>query len=101
VAVTLNRSEDALSVEISGTRGPVRVERIVYDPVQATDVDAGENDGQRLRDYRIVREVETLADWGDNARRITARPAGRDQGLVILVQSADLQIVGGADLSPG
>jgi hypothetical protein len=101
VAVTLSRSEDALGVQISGTHGPVRIERIVYDPVQATDVDAGENDGRHLRDYRIVREVETLADWGETARRMTARPAGRDQGLVILVQSADLQIVGAADLPPG
>ena len=80
---------------------PVRVQRVVYDPEQATDVDAGENDGQRLREYRVVREVETLADWGDTARRMTARPAGRDQGLVVLVQSAELRILGAANLAPG
>lgn len=101
VAVALNRSEDALVVEIGATPVPVRVQRVVYDPEQATDVDAGENDGQRLREYRVVREVETLADWGDTARRMTARPAGRDQGLVVLVQSAELRILGAANLAPG
>jgi hypothetical protein len=101
VAVTLDRSEDALDVQIGAAPVPVRVQRIVYDPEQATEVDAGENDGQRLSDYRIVREVGTLADWGDTARRITARPAGRDQGLVILVQSTELQILGAVNLPPG
>jgi hypothetical protein len=101
VDVTLGRTQDALAVEIGATHGPVRVDRIVYDPVQATDVEAGENDGRRLREYQIVREVETLADWGDTARRITAKPAARDQGLVILVQSAELRIVGAVNMPPG
>jgi hypothetical protein len=101
VDVTLGRTQDALAVEIGATHGPVRVDRIVYDPVQATDVEAGENDGRRLREYQIVREVETLTDWGDTARRITAKPAARDQGLVILVQSAELRIVGAVNMPPG
>jgi hypothetical protein len=101
VAVTLHRSEDTIAVEIGAASGPVRVQRIVYDPEHATDVSAGENDGTRLREYRIVREVETLADWDGTARRLAAKPPGPVQGLAIIVQSADLRILGAADLPTG
>jgi hypothetical protein len=101
VAVALSRSGDAVAVEIAAAPGPVRVERIVYDPEHATEVGAGENDGARLREYRIVREVETLAEWDGAARRFTAKPPGPGQGQAIIVQSADLRIVGAADLPPG
>jgi hypothetical protein len=101
VAVTLSRSEDTIAVQIGAASGPVRVQRIAYDPEHATDVDAGENDGARLREYRIVREVETLADWDGTARRLAVRPPGPAQGLTIIVQSADLRILGAADLPAG
>ena len=63
-----------MAVEVGAAPGPVRALRVVYDPEHATDVAAGENDGERLREYRIVREVETLADWDGAARRFTAKP---------------------------
>jgi hypothetical protein len=98
IAVTLSHAGD--SVEVSAASGPVRAQRIVYDPEQATAVGAGENDGARLREFRIVRAVETLAEWDGAARRISTTPAGPGQGLAILVQSADLRILGAADLPP-
>jgi hypothetical protein len=101
VTVTLSRSEGALAVEIGTAPGPVQAQRIVYDPEHATDVGAGENDGERLREYRVVREVEILADWNGAARRLTTRPPGAGQGQVILVQSAELRVLGAADLRPG
>ena len=79
----------------------MRALRIVYDPEHATDIGAGENDGTRLREYRIVREVETLSEWDGAARRLSAKPPGPGQGLVILVQSAELRILGAADLPHG
>ena len=60
--------------------GPVHALRVVYDPEHATDVDAGENDGERLREDRVVREVETLGRMGGTARRFTVRPPGRRPG---------------------
>ena len=101
VTLTLSRAEDAVAVEVGAAPGPVRALRIVYDPEHATDVAAGENDGERLREYRVVREVETLADWDGAARRFIAKPPGPGQGQVILVQSPDLRILGAADLAPG
>ena len=88
-------------MEVGAAAGPVRAQRIVYDPEQATAVGAGENDGTRLREFRIVRAVETLAEWDGAARRFSTTPAGPGQGQAILVQSADLRIVGAADLPPG
>ena len=67
-------------MEVGAAPGPVRASRIVYDPEQATDVAAGENDGERLREYRVVREVETLADWDGAARRFIASQPGPGQG---------------------
>jgi hypothetical protein len=101
VAVTLSRSADALAVAIGAAPGPVQALRIAYDPEHATDVGAGENDGERLREYRIVREVEILADWNGAARRFIIQPPGPGQGQVILVQSAELRVLGAADLRPG
>lgn len=101
VAVTLSRAEDTVAVAIGAASGPVRVQRIVYDPEHATEIGAGENNGEQLREYRIVREVETLAEWDGAARRVIAKPPGPGQGLAIIVQSAELRILGAADLPPG
>jgi hypothetical protein len=101
VAVTLSRSDDAVAVAVGAASGPVQAQRIVYDPEHATDVGAGENGGERLREYRIVRDVETLAEWDGALRRLITKPPGPGQGLAIIIQSADLHILGAADLPPG
>jgi hypothetical protein len=100
VLVTLSRSEDGATVEIGAGPGPARALRVVYDPEHATAIGAGENEGQRLHEYRIVREVETLGEWDGSARRFAAKAPGPGQGQVILVQSADLRVVGAADVPP-
>ena len=101
VAVTLSRSEDAVAAAIGAAPGPVHAEWIVYDPEHATDIGAGENGGERLREYRIVRDVETVAEWDGTARGLTAKRPGPGQGLAIIVQSPDLRILGAANLPPG
>ena len=100
IAVTVSRSGDHVAVEVAVASGPVRVQRIVYDPEHATDIDAGENGGARLREYRIVREVETLAEWDGTARRLAAKLPGPGQGQAVIVQATDLRILGAADLPP-
>jgi hypothetical protein len=101
VTVTQGRLTDSLVAEISASPVPVRAQRIVYDPEQATPVSAGENDGTLLREYRIVREVETVAEWDGGARRLVVASPKPGRGQVILVQSADLRVLGAADLPPG
>lgn len=100
VSVALRRTPDTVAVQVAAAPAPMRALRVVYDPEHATRIAAGENSGERLREYRIVREVETLADWDGSARRFTMQPPGAGQGLVVLLQSRDLRVSGAADLLP-
>ncbi|HEY7577405.1 MAG TPA: DUF1223 domain-containing protein [Acetobacteraceae bacterium] len=100
VAIALSRGPDVAEINIAPAPGQVRVQSIVYEPEHATDVDAGENEGARLREYRIVRSVETLAEWDGTARVLTARLPEAGQGLSVLLQSGDLRVLGAADLPP-
>jgi len=100
VAMTPSQTADGVTLEIAASPVAVKALRIAYDPERATHVSAGENDGERLREYRIVRDVETLAEWDGAARRLTARLPPAGQGQAILLQSADLRIVGALDLRP-
>jgi hypothetical protein len=98
--VTLAPQPDTVTVTIAAAPGPIRAQRIVYDPEHVTEVGAGENDGQRLREYRVVREVEALGEWDGGAKQLSVRLPGTRQGMVVLVQSAELNVLGAADLPP-
>jgi hypothetical protein len=100
VPVALSQTAAGTNVEIGAGAGRARALRVVYDPEQATYVGAGENEGEKLREYRIVREVETLGDLEGAARRFTVKPPGPGQGQVILLQTADLRVIGAADQPP-
>lgn len=100
VPVTLTRTSTGMVVDIGHGAGPLRAISVCYDPEHATDVDAGENDGARLREYRIVRQVDVLGEWDGTPRRFTTKPATPVQGQVILVQTADLRVVGAAEHLP-
>jgi len=99
VEVTVSRSANA--IQIAACPGPAQALRIVYDPEHLTKVGAGENDGEQLREYRIVRAVEVVAEWDGAVRELAVRPPRPGQGQVILVQSPDLRIMGAADQPPG
>ena len=87
-------------VEVGAGPGHLRAISVLYDPEHATDVASGENEGARLREYRIVRQVDVLGEWDGAPRHFTAPPPGSGQGQVILVQTADLRIVGAANRPP-
>lgn len=101
VPVTLNRTAEGLIADIGPGYGPLRALSILYDIQHETDVGAGENRGERLREYRIVRQADVLGEWPGAARQFTVSPTGIGQGRVILVQSADLRVVGAAINAPG
>lgn len=101
VAMTLTRRSDVVEITVASAPGHIRAQRIAYDPDHATDVDAGENQGARLHEYRIVRSVETLAEWDGAGRTLRTRLPEPGQGLTVLLQSADLRVLGAADLPAG
>jgi len=100
VPVTLSRADDRVMVDIGAGTGPMRALRVTYDPEHATSIAAGENEGEKLREYRIVRDVEMLGEWDGAAQRFTLQRPAAGQGQAILVQSAALRIVGAADQPP-
>jgi hypothetical protein len=97
VAVTISRGEDGLIADIAGGAEPMRALFAAYDPEHATSVRSGENGGTRLREYRIVRQTETLGEWNGAPKRFTLPTLDPGQGAVVLVQSADLRVLGAAD----
>jgi hypothetical protein len=98
VAVTLRRTEASLEAEIGITATPVTGMLAIYDPEQATQVGAGENQGRRLIEYRVVRDAITL-DKLTPRLALPVIPANR--GAVLLIQDASWHIIGAADLPPG
>ncbi len=95
--VTLRRVASGLEAEIAVGATPVTGMLVTYDPQQATQVNAGENGGRRLVEYRVVRDVVTL----DRLATHLVLPSIPDnQGAVLLIQDASWRIVGAADLAP-
>jgi hypothetical protein len=70
---------------------------VTYDAEHATPVGAGENQGRRLVEYRVVREA-TRFDLSGPRPPIPA--VGPGQGVALLVQDASWRVVSAADLPP-
>ncbi len=99
IAASLRRTPTGLEAEIETTAAtPVTGMLVTYDPRHATQVDAGENSGRELVEYRVVREVTRLSALMSRME-LPAVPANR--GAALLVQDASWRIVGAADLPPG
>jgi len=97
VAVTLRRTLSGLEAEIGATSSAVTGVLATYDPERSTPVDAGENGGRRLTEYRIVRDAVTI-DRPD-PRLMLPEVAG-NRGVVLLLRDASWRVVGAADLPP-
>jgi hypothetical protein len=63
----------------------------VYDRRRSTPVHSGENDGRTLENFNVVRHFEVLSRWDGSAAKwtVAADRFKPDQGLAVLVQSAD------------
>ena len=97
VAVALRRTSSGLEAEIATTSAPVSGLLATYDPEQSTPVDAGENGGRRLTEYRIVREAMELERLSP---RLTLPGVPVNRGAVLLLRDASWRVVGAADLPP-
>ena len=73
---------------------------VTYDAEQTTAVGSGENDGRRLREYRIVRSARSETLPAGAAQEFTLPPLGPGQGAAVLVQSVSSRVIGAADLPP-
>jgi hypothetical protein len=98
VGVTLRRTEGGVEAEIGPTGEHATGLLATYDPEQATQVDAGENQGRRLVEYRLVRDAITLDKL---TPRLSLPVVPTNRGVVLLIQDASWRVIGAADLQPG
>jgi len=100
VPVVLHRDAEAWVADVGAAGQPVSALLADYDPQHATEIAAGENGGRRLTDYRIVRTATVLGTWDGAARKLALPAIAPGRGLVLLIQSADLKMLGAAELPP-
>lgn len=99
--VTLRRGASGLSVAIAAPSQPLAGLLVAYDPKRVRAIGGGENDGRRLTEYHIVRQVVPFDVPARSAGplRLPAQAPGR--GVVLILQSEDLRVRGAAHLPPG
>jgi len=93
-------SIDGEAVRIGNAGAPVTALFVAWDPMHETPVHAGENDGRRLREFRIVRISKVLAEWDGSPREMALPSAEAGQGRTVLLQGRDLRILGAASVGP-
>ena len=105
--VTLTRAADGkitVHVDAGQTKEPATVWLVGYDGEHTTQVLRGENGGQTLRDYRVVRNCESIGTWGGEAMDIAvdANKAAGTDGIAVLLQLGGGvgRIIGAAQLKP-
>jgi len=98
--------ERKLAIHVdAGTPGePATVWLVGFDRQHATQVLRGENAGETLQEFQIVRSCEAIATWTGEALDVTvaSEQVGGDGGVAVLVQigGGTGRIVGAALLKP-
>ena len=100
VPVAIANEPGGAAARIGAASRSVTALFVAWDPVHETSVGAGENGGRRLREFRIVRTAAVLGTWDGTARDIPLPPIAPGQGAAVLVQAADLRVLGAAQLAP-
>ncbi len=105
IAVSLNdRGPAGLSVSVPAMPSTDKLDvwLVTFDPQHKTQVTRGENRGQELVDYNVVRSLTLLTQWdGSKAAEWTvpSDKLGDAAGIAILVQHTDMgTMVGAAQL---
>ena len=108
VAVALKRSGNRLEMAIpAATFGPGHATLIIagYDTPHVTDVQAGENDGRKLRDVNAVRVFQVAGSWDGLATTRTVDLAALGissaMGVAVLIQLGPLDAKPGAIVGSG
>jgi hypothetical protein len=104
--VSITRAPDgklAIHVDRGASAEPATIWLIGFDREHVTRVLHGENEGQTLRDYQVVRSYQSIGTWHGDALDLTvpATAASGDGGVAVLLQQGgDGRIIGAARLKP-
>ena len=94
----------AVHVDAGSTSEPATVWLVGFDRQHTTRVLRGENGGQTLREYQIVRSCEAIGTWRGQALDVTvaADKAAGDGGVAVVLQQGGGagRIIGAALLKP-
>ena len=103
--VTLARNGDgtlAVHVDAGTAAEPATLWLVGFDGEHSTRVLRGENEGQTLKDYQVVRSLSSLGTWQGAALDLTvpADKVGGDGGVAVLLQQGNGagRIIGAAQL---
>jgi hypothetical protein len=105
VTVTRDRGGKlAVHVDAGSTGDTATIWLIGFDREHTTQVLRGENEGQTLKEYRIVRSAEAIGTWDGQALdlAVAADTVGGDGGVAVLLQlgAGTGRILGAALLKP-
>ena len=98
VTVRLGRTLEGITAEVGQAGQPVSALLAFHLAEHTTLIGAGENGGRKLTGYRIVREARVLGTWNGSPRRFELPISPLGQGTILLVQSANLAVLGAAEL---
>ena len=106
VPLKLTDNQGTFSVEIPQQRGQqdkgedIRVFAVFFDKLHQTEIKRGENAGQQLANYNVVRSFEEIGTWNGGAQTIIFinKKALGDSSAVILQSYLSGKILGAARL---
>jgi hypothetical protein len=98
VAVTF--AADRRSVAIGAGHGQGNVILVRFAQKRTTKVTGGENARRTLQDANGVEMLASLGSWNGSALSFAIKPPADDEGIAVLVQAPDGQMLGAAAL-PG
>ena len=104
--VSISRAADgklAIHVDAGAAREPATLWLVGFDREHSTEVLHGENEGQTLKEYQVVRSCEAVATWRGEALDLALpgnKPAGEGGVAVLLQIGGTGHIIGAALLKP-
>jgi len=82
-------------------QGKLDVIAVYFDNQHETAIKRGENSGETLASYNVVRKIERLGTWDGAAEQLPVPPLkGKGENCVVILQSAVTGQIVGAALSP-
>jgi hypothetical protein len=90
----MRAADGSLSIKLDAQAigRPAEITLAVYDRHHSTKVPRGENTGNTLDNFNVVRRLEKVASWNGQEATFSVAAArfGPQQGIAVLVQGADL-----------
>ncbi len=84
--IQLQRQGSKLNVNVASGQGSARIILVEYDPEHTTKILRGENRGETLTNYNVVRNFSDIGEWNGEAKTLNTS-IGNHKGIAVLVQS--------------